>query len=183
MKQRLTVLAMLLAIASALVLAPFSASAAPSAAPTAAGITTAVTGTATNALGQLVNFAGNVNVTRFAVQNGSLVAIGTLTGTLTNTVTGVVQNVTQQITLPVTNITGTCDILNLVLGPLDLNLLGLHVALNQVNLLVEAIPGAGNLLGNLLCSVANLLNGGLSGPLGNLLTAITNLLNGLLGSL
>lgn len=174
MKQRLTVLTMLLAIASALVLAPFSASAAPSAAPTAAGITTPVTGTATNALGQLVNFAGNLNVTRFAVQNGSLVAIGTLTGTLTNTVTGVVQNVTQQITLPVTNITGTCDILNLVLGPLDLNLLGLQVHLNQVVLNIVAQSGAGNLLGNLLCAVANLLNN--NGPLSGIVGLLNNIL-------
>ena len=54
---------------------------------------------------------------------------------------------------------GTCKILNLVLGPLDLNLLGLRVQLNQVVLNLTAVPGAGNLLGNLLCAVAALLNG------------------------
>jgi hypothetical protein len=79
---------------------------------------------------------------------------------------------------------GACSILTLTLGPLDLNLLGLRVALNQVNLLIEAIPGAGNLLGNLLCAVAGLLNGGLlGGPLAGLLTSITNLLNSILASL
>ena len=57
---------------------------------------------------------------------------------------------------------GACDILTLALGPLDLDLLGLRVALDEVNLLIEAIPGAGNLLGNLLCGVAGLLDGGLS---------------------
>jgi hypothetical protein len=51
-----------------------------------------------------------------------------------------------------------CPILNLVLGPLHLNLLGLVVDLNTVVLNITAIPGAGNLLGNLLCAVANLLN-------------------------
>jgi hypothetical protein len=79
---------------------------------------------------------------------------------------------------------GACSILSLDLGPLDLNLLGLRVALDPVVLLVEAIPGAGALLGNLLCAVAGLLDGGLGGGLGgllgNLLTAIANLLNGLL---
>ena len=55
---------------------------------------------------------------------------------------------------------GSCPILTLDLGPLDLNLLGLRVALNEVNLLIEAIPGAGELLGNLLCAVAGLLDGG-----------------------
>ena len=54
-----------------------------------------------------------------------------------------------------------------------------------MNLLIEAIPGAGNLLGNLLCGVAGLLDGGLGSGLGGLLadvlTAVANLLNGLLG--
>jgi hypothetical protein len=80
---------------------------------------------------------------------------------------------------------GACSILSLNLGPLDLNRLGLRVALDHVVLLIEAIPGAGALLGNLLCAVAGLLDGGLGGALGgllnNLLVAIGNLLNGLLG--
>jgi hypothetical protein len=59
--------------------------------------------------------------------------------------------------------------------------------LDPVNLLIEAIPGAGNLLGNLLCGVAGLLDGGLlGGGLGNLLRNllgnIATLLNGLLGA-
>lgn len=52
-----------------------------------------------------------------------------------------------------------CQILNLVLGPLHLNLLGLVVDLNRVHLRITAVRGPGNLLGNLLCAVANLLNG------------------------
>jgi len=74
-----------------------------------------------------------------------------------------------------------CDILNLVLGPLDLNILGLRIQLNQVVLDITAVPGAGNLLGNLLCSVAGLLDGtplaGLLGQLGDLLNQILGLLN------
>ena len=68
--------------------------------------------------------------------------------------------------------------LNLVLGPINLNLLGLVVRTNQINVRFDAVPGAGNLLGNLLCSVTNLLNpGSLSGsPLGQL----TQILNALL---
>ena len=42
---------------------------------------------------------------------------------------------------------GACPVLNLTLGPIDLNLLGLRVATNQVRALIEAVPGAGNLLG------------------------------------
>jgi hypothetical protein len=77
-----------------------------------------------------------------------------------------------------------CPILHLDLGPLDLNLLGLHVHLNEVVLDIEAIPGAGNLLGNLLCAIAGLLDGvDLSGILGdllrNLVDALVRLLQGL----
>jgi len=74
---------------------------------------------------------------------------------------------------------GSCDVLRLVLGPLDLDLLGLQVNLNRVVLDIVAQSGAGNLLGNLLCAVAGLLDGGLGGLLGRL----TNLLNRILGRL
>ncbi|GAA1122494.1 hypothetical protein GCM10009630_20400 [Kribbella jejuensis] len=77
-----------------------------------------------------------------------------------------------------------CPILHLDLGPLDLNLLGLHVHLNEVILNVEAIPGPGNLLGNLLCAIAGLLDGvDLSGVLGNLLQNLIDALIRLLQSL
>jgi hypothetical protein len=76
---------------------------------------------------------------------------------------------------------GGCEILTLDLGPLDLNLLGLRVALDEVHLLIEAIPGAGELLGNLLCAVAGLLDP--SGTLTGVLGQIANLLNQIIGLL
>lgn len=74
--------------------------------------------------------------------------------------------------------TATCPVLDLVLGPLNLNILGLQVTLNQVVLNIDAIPGAGNLLGNLLCDVAGLLNpgGGLSSILDELVTDLNQIL-------
>ncbi len=79
-----------------------------------------------------------------------------------------------------------CPILHLELGPLDLNILGLRVQLNQVVLDITAIPGPGNLLGNLLCAIAGLLDGfDLGGVLGdllrNLIDALIRLLQGLGG--
>jgi hypothetical protein len=47
----------------------------------------------------------------------------------------------------------TCPVLDLVLGPLHLDLLGLVVDLNQVHLTVTATQGGG-ILGNLFCSLA-----------------------------
>lgn len=52
----------------------------------------------------------------------------------------------------------TCNVLTLNLGPLNLNLLGLKVHLNRVILNITAQSGSGNLLGNLLCAVAHLLD-------------------------
>jgi hypothetical protein len=49
---------------------------------------------------------------------------------------------------------GTCTILDLVLGPLHLDLLGLVVDLNRVHLTITGNP-AGGVLGRLLCGVAN----------------------------
>jgi hypothetical protein len=48
----------------------------------------------------------------------------------------------------------TCPILNLVLGPLHLDLLGLVVDLNQVHLVVNA-DANGGVLGSLFCGLAN----------------------------
>jgi hypothetical protein len=48
---------------------------------------------------------------------------------------------------------GICPILDLVLGPLDLNLLGLMIHLDRVHLVITARQGGG-ILGDLLCSLA-----------------------------
>jgi len=57
---------------------------------------------------------------------------------------------------------GATPILNLHLGAINLNLLGLQVQTSEICLAVTAVPGPGNLLGNLLAGLANALNGGTS---------------------
>jgi hypothetical protein len=54
---------------------------------------------------------------------------------------------------------------------LNLNLLGLEVDLNQIVLDITGQTGAGNLLGNLLCAIAGLLDspGGLARLLNQIL--------------
>jgi len=72
---------------------------------------------------------------------------------------------------------GACPVLNLDLGPLHLDLLGLVVDLNEVVLNVVAQSGGGNLLGNLLCAIVNLLDAGaIFAVIGNLINALNNLL-------
>jgi hypothetical protein len=73
---------------------------------------------------------------------------------------------------------GSCRVLHLVLAPLNLNLLGLKVHLAQVLLNVVAQSGSGQLLGNLVCAVAHLLDTG--GTLSQLLSKLTAILNQLL---
>ena len=77
----------------------------------------------------------------------------------------------------------TCAILHLELGPLDLNLLGLEVELDDcangpVTVDITAVTGQGNLLGNLLCQ---LLDGGLIN-LGGTLQGLLNQIIGLLSN-
>jgi hypothetical protein len=178
MKMIRKAVALLVAMATALLMGIGLASTA-TAAPAATDPTVPVTGTLSDGTSTVT---GTVDVQKFVVQNGALEAIGTFTGAVTDAA-GTVTSGTQQVTMPVNlaQTAGSCQILDLVLGPLDLNLLGLQVHLTQVHLNITAQSGPGNLLGNLLCGVAGLLNGGLN--LNALLTQITALLNQLLGIL
>ena len=78
------------------------------------------------------------------------------------------------VTVPVSVTQATCAILHLDLGPLSLDILGLQVNLSRIVLDITAQSGAGNLLGNLLCAVAGLLDNpnGLAKILNDILTAL-----------
>jgi hypothetical protein len=154
------------AMLGTLMLVPATASAAK---PSTTGLSTPISGT----IAGVSSFVGTFDITRVAAQGGQLVAVGDLTGTLTNLGTGATQTVSQAITLPL-SLSGTCDILHLTLGPLDLDLLGLQVHLDRVVLDITAQSGPGNLLGNLLCGIAGLLDTG--GPLTAIVSALNNLL-------
>lgn len=170
MRLRASLLAALAAIVAAFAVTAGTATAAP-----ARGSITAPVST-TTAAGTL---QGAIDITSFALNSaGQLVANGVFNGTLTSAA-GVVTQITQTVSnIAVTNANtgGGCQVLDLTLGPLNLNLLGLVVTLNQVHLNITAQPGPGNLLGNLLCSVTHLLDNGNSNAVQNLL----GLLNGLL---
>jgi hypothetical protein len=124
-------------------------------------------------------FAGELDVTRFAVQNGQLVARGTLSGTCTDASGTVLSTLPDTaVTIPVNlqQTTATCEILDLVLGPLHLDLLGLVVDLDTVDLEITAESGPGNLLGNLLCAITGLLDNPGS-PLGGLAALLNRILS------
>jgi len=153
--------------------------------------------------GTPTDFTGNYQITKFQIaDNGCLQAVGHLV----LNAPGLPQAIDQDgVTMPVQKVNGksvgcpppdqtgqtdqtgaddlsmaqvgSCSILNLILGPLHLDVLGLKVDLNQVILNITAQPGAGQLLGNLLCAVAGLLDQNSS------LTLVTDLLNVILGVL
>ena len=151
-------------------------------------------------------FSGIVTVTRFVVENGTAYAVAQLSG-----VTGVPADAVQALQSQILRIplgvapqgggtdggtsdagttradggTPSCSVLDLLLQPLHLDLLGAVVDLDEVDLDITAVPGAGNLLGNLLCSVAGLLDSGglLSGLTGGLADQLLGTLNGLTGGL
>lgn len=130
-------------------------------------------------------FNGTFKVTGFHYDSGVVYADGILTGVATTAsgVTSVLQTVSSALQLPSSAApiaaapAASCSILNLVIGPINLNLLGLSITTDQITLNITAIPGAGNLLGNLLCDVTNLLNP--SSQLASLLNQILGILGGL----
>jgi hypothetical protein len=170
MKKKLISIALLVAVVTGFAFAPVTS---VQAAPPAPAFSVPVTGTFTDALGGVGTFTGSLNLQRFTVVDGVLTAVGTLTGTLTDSLGTVIGTVTRSIALPVSDISAACEILHLELGPLDLTLLGLVVHLDQIVLDITAQPGGG-LLGDLLCSLADLLGG--NATLNSIARLLTNIL-------
>ena len=103
-------------------------------------------------------FRGNFDIQRFVTRNGRLMAEGVVSGVARDANGSVVNQGSSPALMRVAQIRATCRILHLVLGPLDLDLLGLRIQLNRVVLDITARSGPGRLLGNLLCAIAHLLD-------------------------
>jgi hypothetical protein len=173
----------LAAVAATLTCAVMFGGAGTAVAQTAPSLTQVVpiTGTAPNGK----TFNGTYTIQRFTTRNGKLFAVGTLKGKLKNRpVTRSNVRIPAKLTnsgaqaaqIPPTP--NACQILSLTLQPIDLNLLGLRVRTSRIDLLIEGVRGAGNLLGNLLCGITGILdpNTLANTPLGQL----TQILNALL---
>jgi hypothetical protein len=137
-------------------------------------------------------FKGTFTIDRFANRGGKMVAIGRLSGTVRKN--GKAKRVkARTVSLPA-SVTGagpatsakasqdplpplpggpSCQVLALDLGPINLNLLGLVVRTNEIQLRIDAVRGPNNLLGNLLCAITGILNP--TGALGQLTGAINQL--------
>jgi hypothetical protein len=153
-----------------------------------------ISGTSTNGKQK---FSGTYTIERFIAKGDKIFAVGTVKGKA-----GKKKVTKENVQLPaaVANATGTggaaqaaqvpplplpplpagnaCSILSLDLGPINLNLLGLVVRTNQIQLRIDAVQGPGNLLGNLLCGITGILNPGqlANTPLGQLAQILNALL-------
>ena len=185
------------ALAAMLAVLPVTTSVAQAQGVVNRGFSVPISGTATAADGTVQALTGTFTIQRFAKSQRQIYAVGTVVGSVAGATPGTaartfVTQVSLPLVMPSDNPTtsdnptasaaapnavtalATCDVLNLVLGPLDLNLLGLEVHLNQVVLDIVAATGAGNLLGNLLCTITGLLDG--PGALSQIVTLLNSVL-------
>ena len=124
--------------------------------------TVAMTGKAKNGK----KFTGTYTIDRFTRSGGKQYAVGTLKGKLKGRrvtrenvrIPIALARPAQGAQIPPTQSPGACQILNLTLQPIDLNLLGLRVRTSRIDLRIEGVPGAGQLLGNLLCGILGILD-------------------------
>jgi hypothetical protein len=152
-----------------------------------------ISGKSTNGKQQ---FTGTYTIERFISKGGKLYSVGTVKGkagkkkvtkdnvrlpaTVANASNPAAAQAAQVPPLPLPPLPAgnACSILSLDLGPINLNLLGLVVRTNQIQLRIDAVQGPGNLLGNLLCGITGILNPGqlANTPLGQLAQILNALL-------
>ena len=112
------------------------------------------------------SFKGTYAIDRFTRSRaGRLVAVGTVRGRM-----GRRRVTKRRVVLPASlaraaqtaqipgPIPGACRVLVLDLRPITLDLLGLVVRTSRIVVRIDAVPGAGNLLGNLLCGITGILD-------------------------
>ena len=113
-------------------------------------------------------FTGTYSIKRFVSSGGKLYAVGNMKGKAgkkkiskknvrvpaaaanNGTTSGAQASQVPPLPLPPLPAGNACSILSLDLGPINLNVLGLVVRTNQIQLRIDAVQGPGNLLGNLV---------------------------------
>jgi hypothetical protein len=119
-------------------------------------------------------FSGNLDLGHFEMRQNFLVIVGTLSGVLSESRGQVIGRVNEEIVVPVVVVESTCQLLHLDVGPLDLDLQGVHVQFDKNALGITTRDGPSQ---NLLCSTAKFLG---TRPT---LDAVAARLNAVLGTL
>jgi len=156
-----------------------------------------MSGTVTKGAQKGKQFKGTYAIERFVTSGGKLYSVGTLKGKAgskkvskenvrvpAKAANSAAPASASQVPLPLPPLPAgnACSILSLDLGPINLNVLGLVIRTNQIQLRIDAVQGPGNLLGNLLCGLTGLLNPATGGtPIANTpLGQLAQILNALL---
>jgi hypothetical protein len=110
---------------------------------------------------------GSFSIQRFArTTEEAVAAVGTLTLSFEDPTSNAPRTIVTQVAMPLARSSDTtapatsaaCETLSLVLGPLDVNLLAVDVHLEEVNVDLTVVQGAGERLGNLLCDATRLID-------------------------
>jgi hypothetical protein len=136
---------------------------------------------------------GSFSIQRFArTTDGGVAAVGTLTVNLVDPASAMPRTIVTQVAMPVTRsgdaaalggITSqasspasarACETLSLTLESIELELLGMAIQLDQVNVDFTVVPGTSARLGVVLCGATGLMDSGVN-PVER-----TNILNSLL---
>ena len=144
---------------------------------TVSGTATRTITTAAGTVTETGSFSGTATVLSLATNAaGDILATLRIVGTATFA-TGTVA-VTETVT-EVAQARRRCPILELDVGAIRLDLLGLVIDLSPINLDIIAESGPGKLLGNLLCALVGLLDGaGSAGAIAEILNQINAILAG-----
>ncbi|HET7220917.1 MAG TPA: hypothetical protein VFJ02_22845 [Vicinamibacterales bacterium] len=139
--------------------------------------------------------SGTLAVQRFARAETGVAAVGTLTVSVPETASSVARTIVTQVALPlarsgsdaaaadtpvgqapaVAAAAAECGTLNLALGAVDVEALGLPIHIERTAVDVTAVDGSGNQLGTLLCQIAALLDSDTSST--QLVAALNRLLD------
>jgi hypothetical protein len=173
MKVRWLSIVLIIALLMGAVAAPVSAQ------DRSPGYTVSVTGGIQSLVGDAGTFEGTLTLTSFDLQGSDIAVNGLLDGTLFDAAKSPIGNIRSVfVTLPVETIRGSCERLLLQLGPVGPEATDSDIALNPIVLDFRADFGTGKLLGNLLCTVARLLdNEGPPSGIANLLNQILRVLS------
>lgn len=164
---------------------------------------TGTLGTAVTPTAVTPTVTGSFSIQRFArTTEEAVAAVGTLTLSFTDPTSNAARTIITQVAMPLAKSGNTatpgdtsgqpqaisptlqasppastqaCEAPSLVLGPLDLNLLGLAVQLDKMNVDFAVVQGAGERLGTLLCQVSSLMDG--AAPPADLVRLLNTLLD------
>ena len=114
-------------------------------------------GTFQDASGGLGVVSGDMTIARFAVINGSVVAIGRIAGAMAESSGDVLGKVDQELALAVSNVASTCNQLRMDLAATDAPVLDVPVQFDKEVAGFDSRDGAAPKAHTALCAVAQLL--------------------------